>query len=106
MGCYGIGISRIAAAAIEQNHDEKGIVWTRAIAPFEVVICPMGWNKSEPVRNVAETLYETLRAKGAELMMAERANRQGILVADWERIMYHQRLPIRAQGVTEQTKQN
>src|SRR3546814_5994797 len=47
MGCYGIGISRIAAAAIEQNHDEKGIVWPRAIAPFEVVICPMGWNKSE-----------------------------------------------------------
>src|SRR5690606_19811780 len=58
MGCYGIGISRIAAAAIEQNHDDKGIIWPRAVAPFEVVICPMGWNKSETVRNTAQMLYE------------------------------------------------
>ena len=64
MGCYGIGISRISAAAIEQNHDERGIIWPRAIAPFEVVICTVGWGKSETVRNTATELYESLRALG------------------------------------------
>src|SRR3546814_2990208 len=86
MGCYGIGISRIAAAAIEQNHDEKGIVWPRAIAPFEVVICTMGWNKSETVRNVAETLYESLRAQGVDVMLDDRDTRPGIMFAEWELI--------------------
>ncbi|MGA0584348.1 MAG: proline--tRNA ligase, partial [Castellaniella sp.] len=63
MGCYGIGISRISAAAIEQNHDDRGIIWPRAIAPFEVVLCPIGIGKSDAVREAAESLYQALQAQ-------------------------------------------
>src|SRR3546814_17657663 len=106
MGCYGIGISRIAAAAIEQNHDEKGIVWPRAIAPFEVVICPMGWNKSETVRNVAETLYESLRAQGVDVMLDDRATRPAIMFADWELIGPTPRITIGTPGVNADIAKN
>src|SRR5699024_11947460 len=82
MGCYGIGISRIAAAAIEQNNDDKGIIWTRALAPFEVVICPMAWHKNETVRNAAESLYNALKAAGVDVMLDDRDIRPGSMFAD------------------------
>jgi prolyl-tRNA synthetase len=84
MGCYGIGISRIAAAAIEQNHDDKGIIWPRALAPFEVVICPMGMNRSDAVRQAAEQLYSRLQESGVDVILDDRDVRPGIMFADWE----------------------
>lgn len=86
MGCYGIGVSRIAAAAIEQNHDERGIIWPRAIAPFELVLCPIGIGKSETVRNATEGLYQALIAQGVDVIMDDREARPGIMFADWELI--------------------
>lgn len=99
MGCYGIGISRIAAAAIEQNHDDKGIIWPRAIAPFEVVICPMGWNKSETVRNTAQMLYEQLKATGIDVILDDRDTRPGIMFADWELIGVPLRITVGDRGL-------
>ncbi|UHL64330.1 proline--tRNA ligase [Paralcaligenes sp. KSB-10] len=101
MGCYGIGISRIAAAAIEQSHDEKGIVWPRAIAPFEAVICPMGWNKSETVRNAADTLYRDLLAAGVETILDDRDIRPGVMFAEWELIGVPLRITIGDRGLKE-----
>jgi len=101
MGCYGIGISRIAAAAIEQNNDEKGIVWPRALAPFEVVICPMGWHKSETVRNAAESLYGELRAAGIDVILDDRDIRPGVMFADWELIGVPVRITIGERGLKE-----
>ena len=101
MGCYGIGISRIAAAAIEQSHDEKGIVWPRAIAPFEAVICPMGWNKSETVRNAADTLYRELLAAGIETILDDRDIRPGVMFAEWELIGVPLRITIGDRGLKE-----
>jgi len=86
MGCYGIGVSRIAAAAIEQNHDDKGIIWPRAMAPFEVVICPIGWHKSEAVRKAANDLYTQLQAQGVDVILDDRDVRPGVMFADWELI--------------------
>jgi prolyl-tRNA synthetase len=86
MGCYGIGVTRIVGAAIEQNHDDRGIVWPRAIAPFEVVICPMGWSKSETVRDTALSLYESLRKAGVDVILDDRDVRPGVMFAEWELI--------------------
>jgi len=101
MGCYGIGISRIAAAAIEQNHDQNGIIWPRAIAPFEVVICPMGWHKSETVRNTATQLYQDLQAQGVEVILDDRDTRPGIMFADWELIGVPLRITIGDRGLKD-----
>jgi prolyl-tRNA synthetase len=101
MGCYGIGISRIAAAAIEQNHDAKGIIWPRAIAPFEAVICPMGLHKSVTVRNVAETLYTDLKASGVDVILDDRDTRPGIMFADWELIGAPLRITIGDRGLND-----
>ncbi len=101
MGCYGIGVSRIAAAAIEQNHDERGIIWPRAIAPFEVVICPMGYYKSETVRNTADQLYAELRAAGVEVVLDDRDTRPGIMFADWELIGVPLRITVGDRGLKE-----
>ncbi len=101
MGCYGIGISRIAAAAIEQNHDEKGIIWPRALAPFEVVICPMGWSKSETVRNACETLYAQLRERGVEVILDDRDARPGVMFADWELIGVPLRITVGDRGLKD-----
>ena len=84
MGCYGIGVTRLLGAAIEQNHDERGIVWPRPIAPFDVVICPLGYGKSEQVRAVADRLYADLRAQGADVLLDDRDERPGVMFADWE----------------------
>jgi len=101
MGCYGIGVSRIAAAAIEQNHDAKGIIWPRAMAPFEVVICPMGWNKSDAVRATAESLYERLLGAGVEVILDDRDTRPGVMFADWELIGVPIRITIGDRGLKD-----
>jgi prolyl-tRNA synthetase len=86
MGCYGIGITRLPAAAIEQNHDERGIIWPDAIAPFTVVICPIGMDRSDAVRQAAEALHDELAAAGIDVMLDDRGERPGAMFADWELI--------------------
>jgi len=101
MGCYGIGVSRISAAAIEQNHDEKGIIWPRAIAPFEVVICPMGWHKSETVRQACEKLYQDLKKQGVDAILDDRDIRPGVMFADWELIGVPLRVTVGDRGLND-----
>jgi len=86
MGCYGIGVSRIVAAAIEQNHDEQGILWPAAIAPFQVSLLPMNMKKSQRVREAAETLYGELQAAGYEVLFDDRPVRPGVMFSDMELI--------------------
>jgi prolyl-tRNA synthetase len=86
MGCYGIGVSRIVAAAIEQCHDDRGIIWPEAIAPFSVVIIPMNMHKSEKVQATAEKLYVDLQAAGIEVLFDDRKERPGVMFADAELI--------------------
>ncbi len=86
MGCYGIGISRVVAAAIEQNHDEKGIIWPANLAPFQVALCPMNMHKSERLRVAAEQLYVDLQAAGFEVLFDDRKVRAGFMFSDMELI--------------------
>ena len=101
MGCYGIGVTRIVGAAIEQNHDAKGIVWPRAIAPFEVAICAVGWGKSQAVRDAAEALYAELKAKGVDVILDDRDLRPGIMFAEWELIGPPVRITIGERGLND-----
>ena len=101
MGCYGIGVTRLAGAAIEQNHDEKGIIWPASIAPFEVVICPMNYAKSEAVREAADKLYEDLKARGVDVILEDRDMRPGVMFADWELIGVPHRVVIGDRGLKE-----
>ncbi|MDR0634273.1 MAG: proline--tRNA ligase [Azoarcus sp.] len=101
MGCYGIGITRILGAAIEQNHDERGIVWPAAIAPFEAVVCAVGWGKSEAVRAEASRLYEALLAAGVDAILDDRDERPGVMFADWELIGIPHRLTVGERGLKE-----
>ena len=82
MGCYGIGVSRIVAAAIEQNYDERGIVWPANMAPFEVVITPIAYQKSEQVKQACDSLYQTLLELGVDVLLDDRKERPGIMFAD------------------------
>nr|WP_319554830.1 proline--tRNA ligase [uncultured Vibrio sp.] len=84
MGCYGIGVSRVVAAAIEQNHDKYGIIWPDALAPFQVAIIPMNMHKSEEVKEAAEKLYEELTAMGIEVLFDDRKERPGVMFSDME----------------------
>jgi len=84
MGCYGIGVTRVVAAAIEQNHDDAGIIWPEALAPFQVAIVPMNAHKSERVRETSETLYNALEAQGIEVLLDDRDQRPGAKFADLE----------------------
>jgi prolyl-tRNA synthetase len=84
MGCYGIGVTRIVAAAIEQNHDERGIIWPDPIAPFHVVLVPLNLHKSERVRAATERLYGELVAAGVEVLLDDRDARPGVKFADAE----------------------
>lgn len=86
MGCYGIGVTRVVAAAIEQNHDDRGIIWPDAIAPFQVAILPMNMHKSFRVKDLAESLYDSLSAKGIDVIMDDRKERPGVMFADMELI--------------------
>ncbi|MDX9884368.1 proline--tRNA ligase [Thauera sp.] len=101
MGCYGIGVTRILGAAIEQNHDARGIIWPRAIAPFEVVICPVGWGKSEAVRDEAQRLYDALIGAGVDAILDDRDERPGVMFADWELIGIPHRVTIGDRGLKE-----
>ncbi|MGZ8226716.1 MAG: His/Gly/Thr/Pro-type tRNA ligase C-terminal domain-containing protein, partial [Methylococcaceae bacterium] len=86
MGCYGIGISRVVAAAIEQNHDSRGIIWPTNLAPFQVALCPMNMHKSERLKEAAEKLYQNLQAVGIEVLFDDRKVRAGFMFSDMELI--------------------
>jgi prolyl-tRNA synthetase len=101
MGCYGIGITRLPAAAIEQNNDERGIVWPDAIAPFTVVICPIGMDRSSEVRDAAHKLHDDLAASGVDVMLDDRGERPGVMFADWELIGVPHRIVISDRGLKE-----
>ena len=98
MGCYGIGITRLPAAAIEQNHDAKGIIWPDALAPFTVVICPIGLDRSPDVKAAADTLYADLLAAGVDVILDDRGERPGAMFADWELIGVPHRVTIGDKG--------
>jgi prolyl-tRNA synthetase len=86
MGCYGIGISRVVAAAVEQNHDDRGIIWTSSLAPFQVAICPMNMHKSERLREATENLYTDLVNAGIEVLLDDRKVRAGFMFSDMDLI--------------------
>jgi prolyl-tRNA synthetase len=101
MGCYGIGVTRILGAAIEQNFDDKGIVWPDALAPFELVLCPMGMDRSEMVKEATETLYAEMMAAGIDVIVDDRGLRPGAMFADWELIGVPHRVVIGERGLKE-----
>ncbi len=99
MGCYGIGITRLPAAAIEQNHDERGIIWPDALAPFTVVVCPIGMDRSVEVKSAAEQLHADLLAAGVDVILDDRGERPGAMFADWELIGVPHRVTIGDRGL-------
>ena len=99
MGCYGIGVTRLLGAAIEQRHDDKGMMWPAQIAPFEVVICPMGMAKSEAVREAATKLHDELAARGVDVILDDREVRAGVMFADWELIGVPHRVVVGDRGL-------
>ena len=101
MGCYGIGITRLPAAAIEQNHDERGIIWPDAIAPFTVVLCPIGMDRSVQVKASVEKLYAELIAAGVDVLLDDRGERPGAMFADWELIGVPHRIVISDKGLKD-----
>ena len=101
MGCYGIGITRLPAAAIEQNHDAKGIIWPDALAPFTVVVCPIGADRSPEVKAAAEQLYADLLEAGVDVILDDRGERPGAMFADWELIGVPHRVTIGDRGLKE-----
>jgi prolyl-tRNA synthetase len=103
MGCYGIGVTRIVAAAIEQNHDERGIVFPSPIAPFEVAIVPVGYHKSAAVREAADRLYSELGAAGIDALLEDRDERPGVLFADMDLIGVPHRVVLSERGLSAGT---
>jgi prolyl-tRNA synthetase len=101
MGCYGIGVTRILGAAIEQNFDDKGIVWPDAIAPFELVLCPMGYDRSELVKAETDRLYAELQAAGVDVIVDDRGLRPGAMFADWELVGVPHRVVVGERGLKE-----
>jgi prolyl-tRNA synthetase len=101
MGTYGIGVTRILGAAIEQNFDDKGIIWPDAIAPFEVVLCPMAYDRSASVKEQANALYEALQAAGIDVVLDDRGERPGVMFADWELIGVPHRVVIGERGLKD-----
>ncbi len=99
MGCYGIGVTRVAAAAIEQNHDDKGIIWPMPIAPFQVAIVPINMKKSDTLRGQAETLYQELKQAGIDVLFDDRDSRPGVMFADMELIGIPMRIVISDKGL-------
>ncbi len=99
MGCYGIGVTRILGAAIEQNHDERGMIWPAAIAPFECVVCPIGMDRSADVRAAAERLHDELAARGIDVVLDDRGERPGAMFADWELIGVPMRVVLSDRGL-------
>lgn len=101
MGCYGIGVTRILGAAIEQNHDARGIIWPAAIAPFACVLCPIGYDRSAEVKAAADALHDELAASGIDVMLDDRGERPGAMFADWELIGVPLRVVISDRGLKE-----
>jgi prolyl-tRNA synthetase len=101
MGCYGIGVTRIAAAAIEQNHDARGIVWPVPLAPFTVVLCPIGYDRNADVKAAADKLHDELLAVGIDVLLDDRGERPGAMFADWELIGVPQRVVISDRGLKD-----
>ena len=101
MGCYGIGVTRILGAAIEQAHDARGIVWPDAIAPFTVAICPIGYDRSAEVKAAADALHDELQAAGIDVMLDDRGERPGAMFADWELIGVPHRVVLSDRGLKE-----
>jgi prolyl-tRNA synthetase len=101
MGCYGIGVTRLPAAAIEQNHDERGIIWPDAIAPFTVVLCPISPDRSPEVKAAADKLYVELLAVGVDVLLDDRGERPGAMFTDWELIGVPHRVAIGDRGLKE-----
>jgi prolyl-tRNA synthetase len=103
MGCYGIGVTRILGAAIEQNNDERGIIWPVAIAPFSVVLCPIGYERSADVRAAADQLHDQLLAAGVDVLLDDRGERPGAMFADWELIGVPLRVVLSDRGLKSGT---
>ena len=101
MGCYGIGITRLPAAAIEQNHDERGIIWPDALAPFTVVLCPIGPDRFPDVKAAADQLYSDLLAAGVDVILDDRGERPGAMFADWELIGVPHRVTLGDRGLKD-----
>lgn len=101
MGCYGIGVTRVVAAAIEQNHDEKGVIWPDSLAPFQVCIVPMQMHKSPRVKEVVEQLYQDLTAKGIEVLLDDRNERPGVMFNDMELIGIPHRIVVGERGLDD-----
>ena len=99
MGCYGIGVSRVVAAAIEQHHDDKGIVWPSAVAPFSLALIPMQMKKSQRVREAADRLYGQLQAAGIDVLFDDRDARPGVMFADMELIGIPHRVVVGERGL-------
>jgi prolyl-tRNA synthetase len=99
MGCYGIGVTRVVAAAIEQNHDTQGIIWPEPIAPFQVSLVPIGMHKSPEVARAAEEIYEELKSAGIEVLFDDRDERPGVMFADMDLIGLPHRLVIGERGL-------
>ncbi|MGZ8219587.1 His/Gly/Thr/Pro-type tRNA ligase C-terminal domain-containing protein, partial [Methylomagnum sp.] len=94
MGCYGIGVSRVVAAAIEQNHDERGVIWPEALAPFQVALAPINMQTSERLREAAEHLYRTMKEAGLDVLFDDRKARPGVMFADLELVGIPHRIVI------------
>ncbi|MGZ4959072.1 MAG: His/Gly/Thr/Pro-type tRNA ligase C-terminal domain-containing protein, partial [Methylomonas sp.] len=103
MGCYGIGISRVVAAAIEQGHDERGIIWPNELAPFQVAICPMNMYKSDRLVDAVEKVYQDLLAAGIEVLLDDRKVRAGFMFSDMELIGIPHRIVIGDRGLDSGT---
>jgi prolyl-tRNA synthetase len=101
MGCYGIGVTRILGAAIEQNHDDRGIVWPDTLAPFSVVLCPIGYDRSPAVRGAADALHAELQGAGIDVLLDDRGERPGAMFADWELVGIPQRVVLSDRGLKE-----
>ena len=101
MGCYGIGVTRILGAAIEQSHDERGIVWPESLAPFTVVLCPIGYERSTEVQTAADKLHDELTALGIDVMLDNRGERPGAMFADWELVGVPHRVVLSDRGLKE-----
>jgi prolyl-tRNA synthetase len=101
MGCYGIGVTRLLGAAIEQGHDERGIIWPISMAPFEVVICPMNYDRSELVKATADQLHDELLKAGIDVILDDRGERPGAMFADWELIGAPFRVVIGDRGLVD-----
>ena len=101
MGCYGIGVSRVVAAAIEQNHDANGIIWPDAIAPFHIALVPIGYRKSDKVRETIDQLYSELVQAGFDVLLDDRDERPGVIFADMDLIGIPHRVVLGDKGLAK-----